>query len=279
MRRMLPAAAFLALGCQMIAGFEDFEEGDGTSDTGGSAGSGASPTGGSGGQTTQCPATWVGEATEDMVPIQRPDGTCYFMQVTEVNRSDYLDFINDNGANPGQVPPCQDNTTLIPSCEWTAPGGADAQLPVVCVDWCDAEAYCDWLGMRLCEGSYVNFADPEDSEWFNACSNGDSTAYPYSDTYSRTVCNGADLVVGTPGLSAVDAQASCATEDGVLNLSGNAAEWVDECNDAVGATDLCNVRGGSFLDTGMDLNCESKTAPARSVSYRHIGFRCCTDPS
>ena len=61
----------------------------------------------------------------------------------------------------------------------------------------------------------------------------------------------------------VEGQSSCATPEGVLNLSGNVAEWVDECSDTTGAGDSCNVRGGSYHDLGVKLRCGYKIARLR----------------
>jgi formylglycine-generating enzyme len=289
MRRVSLLVALPLLGCQTLAGFEDFQGGSaaatggtgGTGGSGGSGGSGNAPAAGAAGQAAPCTGgTWLGNQTVPMVELEGADGACFFIGQTEVTRAQYQAFLTAQGTTPAQAPPCDANDSLVPTCEWAGPGGGDGDLPVVCVDWCDAQAYCTWAQMRLCSGSYVNFADARQSEWFSACSNRDTTTFPYGSNYDRTVCNGADGLLGAGhGLTTAASNTACATPEGVLNLSGNAAEWVNECNNSTSGSDNCNVRGGSFLDTNQDLQCGTKTAPARNASFRHIGFRCCADPA
>jgi hypothetical protein len=54
----------------------------------------------------------------------------------------------------------------------------------VCVDWCDAHAYCKPVGKRLCgkigggPNLYADYASASSSEWYRACSSGGSFTYP-----------------------------------------------------------------------------------------------------
>jgi hypothetical protein len=54
-----------------------------------------------------------------------------------------------------------------------------------CADWCDAKAYCEWAGTRLCGGlgaleeTLETRADPSVSEWQYACTSRGLFPYPY----------------------------------------------------------------------------------------------------
>jgi formylglycine-generating enzyme required for sulfatase activity len=63
--------------------------------------------------------------------------------------------------------------------------------------------------------------------------------------------------------------------DGVFDMSGGVAEWVDSCNGAKGMTDACHIRGGSYSATSEQLRCDWQSASARNTSSNFIGFRCC----
>lgn len=121
------------------------------------------------------------------------------------------------------------------------------------------------------------------SDRCSACSHGGASKYPYGSTYDKKLCNGADNPNnGCPSACAlmpVQGQASCRTEEGIVNLTGNAAEWADECSDSTGAGDYCNVRGGGYPDSANALLCGEKIGPERSYRSESIGLRCCAyDP-
>ena len=277
----------------MIAGFEDFEAADGsgaggiggTSGTGATGGAAASA--GSAGKAGQagnagtgpldCPdGTWPGSQDIPMVHVHGGDGSCFWIDKTEVSREDYDAFLATSPSLPSTVP-CDWKTSLEPACPNPADAGADAGTdpasPVVCVDWCDAQAFCAFHGRTLCHGSYVNVAIAKDSDWFAACSHGGENAYPYGAIYDDELCNGLDH--SGEGVLPATGQASCATAEGALNMSGNVWEWVDECDDASGESDSCNLRGGSFKYDAQNLACRAKIAPDRNARSDEYGFRCC----
>lgn len=260
MRRAISAAAFAGLvggaawaagGCQLIGGFEAF-------------------TGAAGGPACAARATDAGAA---MVSQARAGAACFWIDEHEVTVEDYLSFVAGAGQSPQQSAPCDGNTTFQPdpTC-WTQltpePSGA---LPMVCVDHCDALAYCTSVGKRLCQGDFQALADPAKSEWFAACSNDGAQGYPYGKNYAPGLCNGG--CTSTCATEAVGSRASCAAACGARDLSGNVAEWVDQCNGG-----SCLIRGGGATDGQSALGCEGGEA----VDVLHVGpflgFRCCADP-
>ena len=156
-------------------------------------------------------------------------------------------------------------------------GGVDAgaiagqTLPIACVNWCDAWAYCAWAGKTLCKGG-ASADDPSTNRWYSACAEGGKKTYPNSDGTRRQTCN----ATGGGNIAPVGTS-TCATSDGVQDLSGNVAEWVDECD----STGECNVRGGSVESNAGEASCKGivtlpKLPPEPSV-LAYVGFRCCVD--
>jgi formylglycine-generating enzyme required for sulfatase activity len=114
------------------------------------------------------------------------------IDLDEVTNQAYLDFL---GRSPPPTPAaserCSGNTSLEPATGGGCPTlrQADrANLPVVCVDFCDAEAFCAANGKTLCgafDGTALKGAtsrvDPSESVWTAACTDGGRRDYPYTD--------------------------------------------------------------------------------------------------
>lgn len=212
--------------------------------------------------------------------------------------------VADGGVNyPGGVVPwsggvlapcvtgeaCQNGTSAVVACNWTA-GPSDREgHPVNCVDWMTAQAFCVWDGGRL----------PTEAEWEFAARSADTAGHPYpwgvmpdppTDAY---VCwSGVNARTGT-----------CLVENltgftgrspfGVRHMSGNVWEWVADaqalytatpCWGRVGAVDPVCVgsatsrrmtRGGGTLSAeASDVRAASRNGRAITDRWHHVGFRC-----
>jgi formylglycine-generating enzyme len=269
--------------------------------SGGSAGTGGQGgNAGSGGITT-CP----GSGGPAMVLL--PQGYC--IDSTEVTRDQYAAWLATSPSTAGQPSSCQWNNSFTPPTNNPADGcdgsnwppGAKGNLPVVCVDWCDALAYCKGVGKRLCgrigggANGYSDNTSASKSQWYNACTSGGNRAYPYGNTYQKNLCNGRDNdATGCPNMSTCSGTCLCTVVDvgtlnecvsnasgyaGVYDLSGNVWEWEDCCNGNTGANDICRLRGGSIACANhLDESCAGAgyTPPKRSGAGWDTGFRCCS---
>jgi formylglycine-generating enzyme required for sulfatase activity len=204
----------------------------------------------------------------------------YCIDRTEVTNAQYASFVAfANAAPPKPTVECAWNTSFTPNYGWPA-SGAEQDLPVVGIDWCDAFAFCRWAGKRLCGaigGGSVAAADGNDAtrdQWYRVCSGAGVRGYPYGIDYDAGACNGASNArsnVGShPGCVPIE-------HPGVFDLSGNVAEWEDLCTPVGPAqADTCRVRGGSNDDSPTALACTSTFEPRRDYAIALIGFRCCS---
>jgi sulfatase modifying factor 1 len=273
------AGALLASGCQVIGGFQDFERGTPqVSETG-------------------CPmADDPGLHGASMAQVARPDGSCFWIDTTEVTVGQYRDFLAadipaqdgvcawnnaDASGLPGSTP------GLAPSEDCVASGGAELaealegggeqDLPITCVDWCDALAFCIWAGKDLCSDDGDHQASAQASDWFRACSGSDEATYGCGVDCTPNACNGAaskngklEAVGSIPGCHASGADPAARLYD----LSGNAAEWSNWCSPDRDSGD-CLVRGGSYASNDATLECGNVARTPRLTSLPTLGFRCC----
>lgn len=253
---------------------------------GGTAGSGG--TGGNAACTAKCGAPGCPPCQgAAMIDAAFPDGTAYRIDTTEVTNAQYAAFVAANVDPAGQIADCAWNTSFGPdtttpnrSCDGTRTDPVQRpDYPVVCVDWCDARAYCEWAGKRLCLGVGGKPTDGQPSgEWTGACSAG-QYSYPYGDTYDPAACNGWDY--GAHKLLPVASLPGCEGGlPGLHDMSGNVEEWAGSCKGS-GANAQCNASGGNYMTTNPDfLKCfgGGTSTPPRSSYTSQLGFRCCADP-
>jgi len=200
----------------------------------------------------------------------------------EVTVAHYRAFVESKPDVTAQPSVCAWNTTFANGCKATSP----EKEPQRCVDWCDARAYCESVGKHLCGSTssatgalpFDTAATSAESEWYGACSHDGQLAYPYGDEYDGSACWGADKPSNTP-ITVRSASGCVGGYEGLWDMSGSLAEWVDSCAAENGAADACHIRGGSSGAKAAELRCDWQSGTARNTTSSYIGFRCCADLS
>jgi len=238
---------------------------------------------------------------DGMQQISFSDGLAFCIDRFETTQGEYNQFLSELTLQPALELP---DPVLCPPTESFEPGGGEdcmsgydpgggEALPVVCVDFCDAMAYCNSRGKRLCGGrggrklerTVATVNKPSDDEWLAACMGANGSKYPYGDVYEAGRCN-----IDSPGVEPVTAFRGCDTPNHIGQLSGNVSEWVWICNDNRDFGELrCLVRGGEYGTTDpelaacgfIDVNARGEALPRRSLEPAGIspgvGIRCCMD--
>jgi sulfatase modifying factor 1 len=170
---------------------------------------------------------------------------------------------------------------------------ADQRLPINCVTWYAAYAFCIWDGGFL----------PSEAEWeYAAAGGGEQRAYPWGSTDPGTQSQYADYGcyypsgggLCSPGLQNTEPAGAIgggAGKWGQRDLAGNLSEWtrdayevtyVSPCVDCAflappSATPEFVIRGGSYVDKAPALH-PSVRSPRDASGYYTTGFRCAKSP-
>ena len=157
-------------------------------------------------------------------------------------------------------------------------GWGRSERPVMMVSWNDAQAYVRWLSAKTGKAYRL----PSEAEWEYAARGATSTAYWWGDEFDQSLVSKRQ----TNTVGALKENAF-----GLFDVTGNVAEWVDDCylNDfsqvpedgrasTAGNCSQRVLRGGSWRDNARELRIASRSRVAKAVRDSTIGFRVVSVP-
>jgi len=125
--------------------------------------------------------------------------------------------------------------------------------PVVWVSQNDAKAYAEWTGCRL----------PRDYEWQYVAAGKEKNIYPWGNKFIRANCN-----CSGKELTPVNLYPQGASSFGVMDMCGNAYEWVDDVIDD-GMHQFTFLRGGSYFQAPHFWHTDGGARP----TFHHLKFQ------
>ena len=218
--------------------------------------------------------SWYYEREAPLHPVSLDD---YWLDQTEVSNDQYRLCV-DAGI-------CTEPIT----CKKGEPTYLDPEKndhPVVCVDWDDAQTYCQWAGGRM----------PTEAEWEYAIRGAEGLIFPWGNEFDGSKLNYCEANCNQPhaddrfddgySLTApVGSYPSGVSWSGAYNMSGNVSEWVSDWFGNYLPDGLSNPLGPESGSEKMLKGCSWFFNPAYcrgamrpSVSpdtrFDYLGFRC-----
>jgi formylglycine-generating enzyme required for sulfatase activity len=264
--------------------------------------------------TNAADSDYYASGENDEVPTHAATSTSFYLDKFEVTVGRFREYFdttpsapaNGAGANPHVSGTGWNSTSWdtyfpgdlaahIASCAgasnstWTASPDAHENLPMNCISWYVAFAFCAWDGGWL----------PTEAEWERAAAGGtNENLYPWGGAGPSTSLAAYGCAYGgTPGtctladFAAVGVLTGGAAAGGHMDMAGNVAEWVFDayvldwyttqgaCADCANVTGAYRVlRGGHLQDSTVgNLRAAARDFRDPTSPVYRAGIRCARD--
>jgi len=224
-------------------------------------------------------------ANDDEKPQHKVYLDAFWIDRTEVTNAQFRKCV--------EASVCQAPTT----CDWGDPtptynDDAKSDHPVVCVDWNQAKAYCEWAGAHL----------PTEAEWEKAARGTDGRIFPWGNTFDDSKVNfcdrncefdhkDTDADDGYALTAPVGSYPAGASPYGALDMAGNVREWVADWYDGSyyvhspvnnpegpDSGDFRVMRGGSWYPDWSGVRAAGRSSRDPGNTASGTGFRCAGSP-
>jgi len=208
-----------------------------------------------------CNAAVDDECRDDEKPQHTVNLGAFSIDQTEVTAAEYALCLQDGGCTK-------------PYCAWDP--CKNPKLPMVCIDYDQAVAYCNHVGKRL----------PTEAEWEQAARGGDGRKFPWGNEPAD--CDHANMD-GCGGVKAVGSVPAGGSPFGALDMAGNVVEWVSDVYDAAyyqsspqdnpqgpprTAASWMGGRGGGWRSEAIWQRASSRDLYEQDYVKDSLGFRC-----